>query len=150
MKKVLLARPSVFIVNDMKHLLTTLGVAPTPIKNVNEITTHPSTELAGAVISTALNSEVPEDYAQVAKALKDHDPNLPLLLATLVPFDNLVKALTIKFKNNGLDMDFLSMRAASRAGDINPALDVVVIHRDDITSTSNFETTVSTIRRFFR
>ena len=71
MKKVLLARPSLFIVKDMRHLLVDSSYEPTPIKHLNELKLHNFAQIGGAVISTALNSEVAEDYAQVAKSIKD-------------------------------------------------------------------------------
>lgn len=149
-KKVLLARPSVFIVNDMRRLLTDLSFYPTPIKVLDEINLYQKSELVGAVISTAIQSEVKEDYAQVAKALKQFDAGLPIMLATLVPFENLVKALKLKFESNGLSMNFYSIKEASKQFTLNPIKDALVIHRDDITSESDYQITFSTVQKFFR
>lgn len=149
-KKVLLARPSVFIVNDMRRLLTDLSFHPTPIKVLDEINLYQKSEVAGAVISTAIQSEVSEDYAQVAKALKQFDAGLPIMLATLVPFENLVKALKLKFESNGLSMNFYSIKEASKQLTLNPTKDALVIHRDDITSESDYQITFKTVQKFFR
>jgi len=148
MKKVLLARPSLFIVNDMRHLLVDSSYVPTPIKHINELQLHIFTQVGGAVISTALNSEVVEDYAQVAKALKDS--TIPIMLATLVPFENLVKALKIKFLNNGLTMNFYSIQDAARRLILNPNTDILVIHKDDITVQEMYAVTKKTVNNFFR
>mgnify|MGYP000861487032 CR=1 FL=1 len=149
MKKVLLARPSLFIVKDMRHLLVDSSYEPTPIKHLNELKLHNFAQIGGAVISTALNSEVAEDYAQVAKSIKDIDKSMPIMLATLVPFENLVKALNIKFSNNGMNMKFYSIQDASRKM-MNPTTDVLVIHKDDITSQEMYSLTKKTVNNFFR
>ncbi|NCP84800.1 MAG: hypothetical protein GW809_02245 [Bacteroidetes bacterium] len=150
MKKVLLARPSLFIVNDMRHLLIDSSYVPTPIKHLNELQLQDFSKVGGAVISTALSSEVAEDYAQVAKAIKDIDISTPIMMATLVPFEHLIKALTIKFSTNGMNMNFYSIQIASRKLSLNPTTDVLVIHKDDITSQEMYAITKKTFNNFFR
>lgn len=60
-KKILLARPNMFLVNEMKDFLTVCGYEPTPIENLSDLDQHNSLEIGGMVISTAIASTVKED-----------------------------------------------------------------------------------------
>lgn len=67
MKKILLARPSIFRVKDMHY-------APTLLNQLADASNQTSSSVDGAVISTALNSILKEDYAKVTKELKKKIP----------------------------------------------------------------------------
>lgn len=86
-KEVLLARPHPFIVAEMAPFLMQLGFTPVRLQSIQEPAT-PRASVAGAVISLAVGSTIPESAAEVFTALRQHNARVPVLFASLLEFDS--------------------------------------------------------------
>lgn len=148
-KKVLLARPSVFIVNEMKPFIEMADFEPRPLKDLATLPNLPGNEIAGTVISTAINSDVKESLLDVTLKVREHFPKMPLVFATLVEFEHLKKSLELKFADFPVDFEFLSLQMAKIRPLLYPEKQVIVLHKDDIDSDSKRREAAQTIRRFF-
>lgn len=76
-KRVILARPHPFIVAEMAPFLTELGFAPVRLNSVQELTSLGPAG-AGAVISLAVGSTIPESAGDIFSALRRHDARVPV------------------------------------------------------------------------
>lgn len=148
-KKVLLARPSFFIVNEMKAFINICNYDPVPLKNMDIIKTIPENALAGAVISMAINSDVKESLIEVAIILRNQYPNMPIMLATLVDFDMIKKSLGLKFADFPDKINFLDMTAASNKLILNTKNDILIINRSDIDTDQKRMTASRVVSKFF-
>lgn len=145
--KVLLARPSSFIVNDMKRLMTEMGYRPTPISRLSDVGKMPLKEILGAVVSNQLSSSIPEDYKEVILEIKRVNPSMPVLLASLVEFTGIEKGLRAKFE--GTPFVFFAVHDVARKLVFNTSTDILVIHLSDITDEIRLKNTASVLNRFF-
>lgn len=148
-KKVLLARPSVFIVHEMKPFIELCAYEPRPLKNLSNLPNLPESEIAGAVISTAINSDVKESLFEVTIEVKKHFPSMPIVFATLVDFDHLKKSLELKFAEFSPKLEFLSLAQAKIRPLLYPARHIIVLHKDDIDNDAKRREASQTIKRFF-
>lgn len=145
--KVLLARPSSFIVTDMKRLMTDMGFQPNPITKLADVQNLPLQEFAGAVVSIQINSTIPEDYKQVIVEIKRVHPTMPILLASLVEFQDIAKGVKAKFE--GTAFQFYGMQEATRKMTFDPKNDIIAIQKADITDETRYKNTISVLRRYF-
>lgn len=80
-KRVLLARPHAFIVDEMKPFLLECGYTPVKVASLAELQSALAQPAAGAVISTAVSSSIGADAATVFAALRQGAPALPVMFA---------------------------------------------------------------------
>ncbi|MCG3117755.1 MAG: hypothetical protein LLH30_18955 [Candidatus Manganitrophus sp. SA1] len=93
-KLVLLTRPHPFIVAHMKEFINRIGYVPKPIQALNELKRFSPANVKGAVISTAVDTEIEESYEQVFQEVRSVFPKLPVLFATLADVAQMAKALS--------------------------------------------------------
>jgi hypothetical protein len=86
-RKVLLARPHPFIVSEMKPLLVSAGYMPSPLSEMNDITSGAWRDAKGAVISIAVSSVMPESAETVFSTLRSYAPEIPVVFAGLNDID---------------------------------------------------------------
>jgi hypothetical protein len=147
LKKVLLARPNVFIVKEMKNFITEANYEPIPIANVSELDNYNPSEIGGIVISTAITSTVNEDYQDLVKIVKDKFPNTTVLLATLIDYDKISSIVKSRFKNINLDYNVLTIKEASEKKRIDNRREIVAIQKSDLTD--NYQLSLNTVRNLF-
>ena len=131
-KNVLLARPHPFIVADMKAFLTRNGYVPNPLSSLDQLSGHKGS-IKGAVISTSVTSSVSESTEDVIKAIRTRYAHVPIVLATLIEFDAVVKTMERSITTALPGAKLLPVAAASEA---QPALGkdngLLVIRRGDL------------------
>jgi len=131
-KNVLLARPHPFIVADMKAFLTRNGYVPNPLSSLDQLSGLKGS-IKGAVISTSVTSSVSESTEDVIKGIRAKFPHVPIVLATLIEFDAVVKTMERSIITALPGAKLLPVAAASEA---QPALGkdkgLLVIRRGDL------------------
>lgn len=80
-KRVLLARPHAFIVNQMRPFLLEAGYTPVGAQSLEHLAQELGGALHGAIISTAVSSTVNADAATVFRLVRENLPRLPLVFA---------------------------------------------------------------------
>lgn len=148
-KKVLLARPSLFIVNEMKPFIELTGYEPRPLRNLEILDKISQEQVAGTVISTAINSDVKESMEEVISRIRSRFPNMPVVLATLVDFEHLIKALRLKESAFGNPVNFLDLQRAENKLTLDSKREVLVLHKSDIDTDEKRKSAASVVKRFF-
>ena len=133
-KKVILARPHPFIVKEMKEFLITKGYEPVGIENLKDLDTIEAADVAGAIVSTSVVSNVAESPHDVIVSLREHVPGVPVAFASLVEFkmikESLLHALAGVVDNPKVEgMDDKAYNDSS----LGSKSTFVVIHKDDFT-----------------
>ena len=149
-KRIILARPNSFIINDMKHLLSDGYYIPTPIDHLSKLNQYSVSEISGVVISTAINSTIEEGYDMTVKEVINKYKTVPILLASLISLDKIRKTIKLKFDKIGLDFDLLSIEDAMKKSSIDPSKEIIVIEKQDIAYEYAFPKTLSIIKRYFK
>jgi hypothetical protein len=85
-RRVLLARPHAFIVNEMKPFLERAGFLPCRLESLDQLDEELRKPLCGAIISTAISSSVNADAATVFRRVREKLPRLPVLFAGMADF----------------------------------------------------------------
>jgi hypothetical protein len=80
-KRVLLARPHAFIVNQMRPFLLEAGYTPVDAQSLEHMALQLGGALHGAIISTAVSSTVDADAATVFRLVREKLPRLPVVFA---------------------------------------------------------------------
>jgi DNA-binding NtrC family response regulator len=80
-KRVLLARPHAFIVNQMRPFLLDAGYVAVGAQNLEHLRTELASNFNGAIISTAVTSTVGVDAAAVFRLVRERQPRLPVVFA---------------------------------------------------------------------
>lgn len=149
-KKILLARPNSFIVTEMKKFISACNYTATPIADVSEFNNYNPSEIGGIVISTALNSSIKEEYAEVVKLASERFNGIPILLASLIDFDRVNASVNYNLGKSDLQYDLLSISTAAEKTFVNSKSDLIVIEKDDLVNADKYDTTLKTIRSYFK
>lgn len=80
-KRVLLARPHAFIVNQMRPFLLEAGYTPVGATSLEHLAQELGGALRGAIISTAISSTVDADAPTVFRLMRERQPRLPVVFA---------------------------------------------------------------------
>lgn len=86
-KRVLLARPHTFIVNEMRPFLMAAGYTPVRVESLDQLLGELGRPLHGAIVSTALTSSIDADAAAVFRLIREKLPRLPVVFAGLADLD---------------------------------------------------------------
>lgn len=126
-RRVLLARPHLFIIEHMKPFLEGNGFAPEPITELHDLRVDAG--VSGIVISTAVNSDVKASWVEVFNLLRTQAPHVPIAMATMVPFGPMARAFQVQLPN-GLTY----VEPANLPPDVSLGTPetVLVLHRDAI------------------
>lgn len=136
--KIILARPNSLIVNEIKRLISELSGKAVPLGDLKDIGKIDYQEVAGIVISTAVNSVVSDPYIEVLKQVVVGLPGKPVFLTTLMEADILKRSLSVELRRSTLSFNFLSIEEAIAAKVLSPAKDVVIIRKKDLTDPDLF------------
>ncbi|MBI1196266.1 MAG: hypothetical protein GC203_00210 [Phenylobacterium sp.] len=147
-RPVLLARPHPFIVAEMRPLLERLGYAPTPAA-FETLSAGAAASAAGAIISTAISSTIPQTAADVFEALSRHAPAVPVVFAGLT--DIAVARTVIERLAQAGGLTVLGIAEAARdVGRLGRSGVVVYVAKDDITAADGAETVGRVLKTHFR
>lgn len=148
-KKILLARPNTFIVNEMTKFINELDYIPVPIKNSSELNNYSSDEIGGIVISTAISSTVNEGYDEMLKLVNEKYASVPVVLVSLIALDKFEKAIQLKLNKVGLSYRLHSVSNAMLSTRLESKSDIVVIENDDLVNQSKYPTSRKVAQKFF-
>ncbi len=148
-KNVILARPNLFIVNEMKRLMADCSFTPTAIRTVSDLERFDQKSVGGVVISTGLHSPIESTYAEVVKKSQKELPGKPILLASMIDFDHMKRSISLNFEKEGIDFELLSIQDADKKSSIDRSRAFLVIQKSDITDESRYQVTRNVISRFF-
>jgi len=147
MQKVLLARPSPFIVDSMKEFLKQVSFASDPISTINDLVSRNLNEYRAAIISTAVNSPIQESYADVYAILREKAPDLPIIFATLGNVDNMSQYIvrTVEAVTGG-KAELIRADRPREAGEAPEK--VFLIHKENIETPEAREETAEALSHF--
>lgn len=111
-KNVLIARPHPFIVASMKPFLQEAGFAVSKLERLDELTAQ-SQRPAGAIISLALSSPIPESAQEVFARLRSISARTPVVFASMLPIEKIAITLEALAKSNGIAANILSHASPS-------------------------------------
>lgn len=132
-KLVLLTRPHPFIVAHMKEFINRIGYAPKPIQALDELKRFSPVNVKGAVISTAVDTQIEESYEQVFQEVRSVFPKLPILFATLADAVQMEKALNNRLSTSVPGIRVVTVREMSPLmADFGTPNVIPLLHLDDI------------------
>jgi len=91
-KNVIIARPHPFIVESMKPFLEEAGFSVSKLGSIDELASQ-SQRSAGAIISLALSSPIPESAQEVFARLRGTSARTPVLFASMLPIEKIASTL---------------------------------------------------------
>ena len=144
MKYVLLARPSSLIVKDMRHLISSTGLEPRPMRSLQEFDNYDETDVAGIVISTALSSVVKDKYWDVIKKSMEHFPTKPIFLASYSSVRNTKITAGQRMKESKIPMQLLSLDEA-KAELFDQEKHVLILTQKEISDQKKFSSIKSIV-----
>lgn len=143
MKKVLLARPNIMIIDHVKKLIAAAESEPMMISEFEDIFELPKSEVGLIVISTTVSSFIKKEYTEVLEACMKTFPNARIFLATLSNIDSIKKIISKVL----VDLD--SSRLQSLDEEIANPKDnsIVLFHKSDLTDEQRFGQVLSIFQR---
>ncbi|MFY0624753.1 MAG: hypothetical protein JXR07_00545 [Reichenbachiella sp.] len=148
-KQIILARPNLFIVNEMKKLMNDCRFDPFRLTKKSELDTLNSENVSGFVISTSLHSPIEMGYIEMIEKLMDKHPDKPILLASMISAENTKKSINLNFEKNNLDCEVLSISDSNEGKNLDKKRQLLIIEKSDITNDDLYPTTKATVERFF-
>lgn len=145
-RRVLLARPHAFIVDQMKPFLADAGFAPEAANTLAEVGAR-SAATRGAIISTAVVSSVAADAATVFAELRRASPRLPVLFAGLTDLDMMKAAVLRIVRPLHPDAEVVGIDEAEQAR-LGSANVFVVLRKEDL-APGKVDTAISVLQRHF-
>ena len=148
-KTVLIARPHTFIVSVMKPFLEEAGFSTVKLEHISGLTSQTS-GIAGAVISLALSSSIPESAEEVFLQLKSVSPRVPVLFAAMLSLEQARSALERIAKRASIQANIMGV-------DLTPAAAAQLGHpdtffylsKDDLTSPERSKAAARLVQRHF-
>ena len=138
MKYVLLARPSSLIVKDMRHLISSTGLEPKPMRSLQEFENYNEADVAGIVISTALSSAVKDKYWDVIIKSMEHFPKKPIFLASYSSVKNTKITACQRMKESNISRQLLSLDEA-KAEPFDQEKHILILTQKEISDRIKFD-----------
>lgn len=149
-KTVLIARPHTFIVSVMKPFLEELGYGTRKLEHIGELASL-SRGATGAVISLALSSSIAESAQDVFAQLRSAAPQVPVLFAAMLTFEQARPALERIAQSAGLAPTLFGVdAAASVAESLGRQETFLYFSKDDLTVPARRAVAARLIQRHFR
>ncbi|MGL1887667.1 MAG: hypothetical protein OCD76_14215 [Reichenbachiella sp.] len=148
-KKVLLARPNPFIVNEMQGFIKDCEFDPTPLHDLEQLSNYDRNEVAGIVISTAVNSTVKENFTETLKEVIDTYPALPIVIATLMPTDKIKKTTDFFLQNNSFNHELHSVQEVLTKNKLEPKNTMLILEKSMLIDQSHYSHSKEIIQSFF-
>lgn len=148
-RRVLLARPHAFIVNEMRPFLIEAGYMPVRIGSVEQLAHELASPARGAVISTAVTSSLGLDAGAVFRKVREFSPNLPVVFAGMADLATMeatvmraVKDLHPEARTQGA-AGFRMTRSWDRTSNF------LILRKEDLQQGALHEAAISAIRAHF-
>lgn len=148
-KRVLLARPHAFIVNQMRPFLLEAGYTPVGAQSLEHLAKELGGPLQGAIISTAVSSTVDADAATVFRLVREKLPRLPVVFAGMadaatmrVSAERAVKAL-VSTPVIGSPQDYRAAMAQDRGSMF------LVLRKEDLLAGASQQAALRALRSHF-
>ena len=148
-KKILIARPNVLIVEEMTRAIRDCGLEPVRISHIDEINNIKTAEIAGAVVSTAVNSAVAASFESVITALRTQHPGIPLLLATLIRADKATRLIDQQLKRQHLQYQLHILSECPEGASFDATREMVILQKEDLTDDRKRVSTLQVMRSLF-
>lgn len=146
---VLLARPHPFLVSEMKPWLEQHGYRVARLETLDELPAL-ARGSDGAVVSLALNSPLPASAEEVFRALRAAAPRLPVVFASLLPFEQAKPALGRLAEQAGIEAAVLNVESSwDTEGRLGTPRAFVYIAKDDLADPARREWARNLVARQF-
>lgn len=146
-KRVLLARPHAFIVNQMRPFLLDAGYVAVGARDLDHLRTELASTFKGAIISTAVTSTVEADAAAVFRLVRERQPRLPVVFA------GMADAATMRVTAERAVKDLVSSPVFARPDDYRPGADrqtsFLILRKDDLLDAAAVERSARALRSHF-
>lgn len=146
-KRVLLARPHAFIVNQMRPFLVDAGYVAVGARDLDHLRTELASTFKGAIISTAVTSTVEVDAAAVFRLVRERQPKLPVVFA------GMADAATMRVTAERAVKDLVSSPVFAGPDDYRPAADrqasFLILRKDDLLDAAAVERSARALRSHF-
>jgi hypothetical protein len=146
-KRVLLARPHAFIVDEMRPFLVESGYTPVKVATLDEFKSTLSQPLYGAVVSTAVSSSIGADAATVFSRLREIAPQLPVMFAGMADFASI--RLTAGRAVAPVISDAVFHEAAAWPMRFDRRREFLVLRKEDLTSADVRQQATRALRALF-
>ena len=146
-KRVLLARPHAFIVDEMKPFLLECGYTPVKVSSLDELQSALAQPANSAVISTALSSSIGADAATVFARLRQTAPSLPVMFAGMA--DVATIRLTAGRAVAPVVTDAAFHEAAGWPMRFDRQREFLVLRKEDLTSAESRQRATRALRSLF-
>lgn len=146
-KRVLLARPHAFIVDEMKPFLLECGYTPVKVSSLDELRSALNQPVNGAVISTAVSSSIGADAATVFARLREGASTVPVMFAGMADVTTI--RLTAGRAVGSLVTDAAFHEAAAWPLRFDRRRDFLVLRKEDLTSAEARQRAARALRSLF-
>jgi hypothetical protein len=149
-RSVLLARPHPFIVAEMRPLLERLGFLPTPV-SFEALQAGSGRSAAGAIISTAISSSIPQTAPEIYQVLVEHAPQTPIAFAGLTDIAVARSVIQRLASASAGALTILGVaEAAGQTGRLGQSGTVIYVSKEDITAAGLSEQVARVLTAHFR
>lgn len=146
-KRVLLARPHAFIVNQMRPFLLDAGYVAVGARDLDHLRTELTSTFRGAIISTAVTSTVEADAAAVFRLVRERQPRLPVVFA------GMADAATMRITAERAVKELVASPVFAGPGDYRPGGDrqasFLILRKDDLLDAAAIERSARALRSHF-
>jgi len=146
-KRVLLARPHAFIVNQMRPFLLDAGYEAVGARDLDHLRSALASSLRGAIISTAVTSTVEADAAAVFRLVRERQPRLPVVFA------GMADAATMRITAERAVKDLVAQPALAGPDEYRPGADrqstFLILRKDDLLDAAAVERAARALRSHF-
>lgn len=149
MKKVILARPSSLMVNNMKKLMAEIKVTPIPLGSMEELGNLSKAGVVGVVVSTALTSTVKMTYPEVIEYFNREFPEIPIFIASFTNFKRTKIIVESTLEKNGVPLSVVSLNQARQSDHLDFKSTAIVITNEDISESAHIANTKNAIQGIF-
>ncbi|HVA26895.1 MAG TPA: hypothetical protein VNF68_01880 [Candidatus Baltobacteraceae bacterium] len=114
--EIVLARPHALLRNSVTAALQRCGLAPRIVNSAAEILQLQRSVVSGAIVSAAASSDVGASLPEMLERFREAQPNLPLVITTLMDADQVMAASLDKVIKDAYGAcDLISMDAELQA-----------------------------------
>lgn len=145
---ILLARPHPFIVSDMKPFLEEAGFQIIKAEKLSDLTGL-ARNSSGAVISLAVSSPMDASPEEVIKSLRQTQPMLPLLFASLLPYAEMKEGLKRIGSRAGLITSVFGLDDEGSVAEESGPTGLLYLSKNDLAGSASRQRALQLVRHHF-
>lgn len=149
LRRVLLARPHAFIVNEMRPFLVTAGFAPVRIDGLHQLDQEIRTPAQGAIISTAVTSSLGADAATVFRKIRESNASLPVVFAGMADLATMEAVVMRAVRDLQPEARAVGPAGFRLARPQDRASTLLILRKEDLQQGAMQEAAISAIRMLF-